>query len=69
MELIRPLYFVREEDIIFWKNKFHFIFLSRIIFLPYQQYMPYPYIPMNNENIERQIIIINKKIKERAATL
>jgi tRNA(Ile)-lysidine synthase TilS/MesJ len=28
MELIRPLYFVREEDIIFWKNKHELEFIT-----------------------------------------
>ena len=28
MELIRPLYFVREEDIIKWRDKFNLVFLN-----------------------------------------
>ena len=27
-------------------------------------YIPYPFMPINNENIERQIIVINKKVKD-----
>lgn len=27
-------------------------------------YIPYPYMPLPNENIEKEIIRINKKIKE-----